>query len=60
MAKWFGTHYNLEVRFSRAVKCNKGPYVLHCLIKEKIIIIIIITIIKQRVFFAGAGGIPWI
>jgi len=24
MAKWFGAHYNQEVRFSSAVKCNKN------------------------------------
>jgi len=28
MAKWFGTHYNQEVRFSSAVKCKKGTQVL--------------------------------
>jgi len=25
MDKWFGAHYNQEVRFSSAVKCKKGP-----------------------------------
>jgi len=24
MAKWFGAHYNQDVRFSLAVKCKKG------------------------------------
>jgi len=28
LAKWFGAHYNQEVRFSSAVKCVKGPWVL--------------------------------
>jgi len=28
MAKWFGAHYNQEVRISSAVKCKKGPQVL--------------------------------
>jgi len=43
MAKWFGAHYNQEVRFSSAVKCKKGPQVLTSLLtKDEIIIIIII------------------
>jgi len=25
MAKWFGAHYNQEVRFGSAVECKKGP-----------------------------------
>jgi len=39
MAKWFGAHYNQEVRFSSVVKCKKGPHV-PSLIKDEIIIII--------------------
>jgi len=41
MAKWFGAHYNQDVHFRSAVKCRNGPQVLTCLIKNKIIIIII-------------------
>jgi len=32
MSKWFGAHYNLEVRFSSVVKCKKGPQVLTSLL----------------------------
>jgi len=34
MAKWFGAHYNLEVRFSSAVKCRKGPQVITSLLNQ--------------------------
>jgi len=33
MDKWFGAHYNQEVRFSSADKCKKGPQVLTSLLK---------------------------
>jgi len=41
MAKWFGAHYNQEVRFSLPVKCKKGHQVFtsRSLIKDEIIII---------------------
>jgi len=32
VAKWFGAHYNQEVRFSSAVKCKKWPQVLTLLL----------------------------
>jgi len=35
MAKWFGAHYNQEVRFSSAVKCKKGPQVLTSLLNQR-------------------------
>jgi len=35
MAKWFGTHYNQEVRFSSAVKCKKGSLVLTSLLNKR-------------------------
>jgi len=35
MAKWFGVHYNQEVRFSSAVKCKKGPQVLTSLFNQR-------------------------
>jgi len=38
MPKWFGAHYNQEVRYRSAVKFKKGLHV-RCLIKDKIIII---------------------
>jgi len=42
MAKWFGAHYNQEIRFSSGVKCNnKGPQVLTSLLQDESIIIII-------------------
>jgi len=42
MAKWFGAYYNQEVRFSTAVKCKKGAWVLTSLliIKDEILIFI--------------------
>jgi len=47
MAKWFRAQYNQEVRFSSAVKCKKGPRSgLRCLIKDKIIIIIVLNFKK--------------
>jgi len=45
IAKWFGAYYDLEVLFSSAVKCKKGPLVLTSLLNQRRIIIIIITII---------------
>jgi len=42
MAKWFGAHYNQEVRFSSAqLNVRKDP--IRCLIKDEIVIIITIT-----------------
>jgi len=35
MAKWFGAHYNQEVRFSSAVKCKKEPQVLTSLLNQR-------------------------
>jgi len=35
MAKWFGAHYNQEVRFSSAVWCKKGPRVLTSLLNQR-------------------------
>jgi len=35
MAKWFEAHYNLEVRFSSAVKCKKGLQVLTSLSNQR-------------------------
>jgi len=35
MAKWFGAHYNQEVRFSSAVKCKKGSQVLTSLLNQR-------------------------
>jgi len=40
MAMWFGAHCNQEVRFSSAVKCQKGR---GCLLKDEIIFIIVIV-----------------
>jgi len=34
MVKWFGAHYNQEVRFSSTVKCKKGPQVLISLLNQ--------------------------
>jgi len=39
MANWFGAHDNQEVRFSSAVKCEKGPQVLTSLLNQNEIII---------------------
>jgi len=35
MARWFGAHYNEEVRFSSAVKHKKGAQVLPSLLNQK-------------------------
>jgi len=35
MAKWFGAHYNQEVRFRSALKCKKGPQVLTPLLNHR-------------------------
>jgi len=35
MTKWFGAHYNQEVRFSLAVQCKKGPQVLTSLLNQR-------------------------
>jgi len=35
MAKWFGAHYDQEVRFRSAVKCKKGPQVLTSLLNHR-------------------------
>jgi len=44
MIKWFGAHYNQEVRLRSAVKCKKRP---RCLIKDEIIIIIVVKVTKN-------------
>jgi len=35
MAKWFGAHYNQEVRFSSSVECKKGPHVLTSVLNQR-------------------------
>jgi len=35
MTKWFGAHYNQEVRFSSAAKCKKGTQVLTSLLNQR-------------------------
>jgi len=34
--KWFGAHYNQEVRCNSAVKCKKGPQVLTSLLNQRL------------------------
>jgi len=42
MAKWFGAHYNQEVRFSWAVMCKKGPQILISLLNQIIVVLLML------------------
>jgi len=64
MAKWFGAHYNQEVRFSSAVKCKKRPQVLTSLLNQRRLLLLYLSIQVVRVFLLIRlvqllQGSPW-
>jgi len=55
MVKWFGAHYNQEVRFSSAVKCKTGSQVLTSLLNQRRNYIIIIIRNQNEMFISLCG-----
>jgi len=52
MAKWFGAHYNQEVRFNSAVKCKKGHQVLTLLLLSKTKLLLLLLLLFTTIIAA--------